>query len=132
MSSWINITGSQIEWDTTYFGGGASTSGGTWSRGSSGYVKLEGGLIIQHGPANIGGSTGRYDNYVYFPIRFPNAVISLAIGEAGAGGWGTLGSTTYTATTTDLSYFCVQAAWATATSTYYTPSLGGCYIAVGY
>lgn len=128
----IRLTASQIDgWNETYYGGGAITSGGSLQRGNTGYVKLEGGFIMQYGQCTTAG-TGRYDSYVSFPFTFTTVCLGLAISEAGAGGWGLYSATLYCPTLISNSGFYFQGAWITNTATYYASSIGGAYIAIGY
>lgn len=131
--SGLVITGSGINWETTYNGGGTTTTGNIVSRGgTSGYVKLEGGMIVQYGKCLNSSTVGRYSNPIYFPISFPNACISLSMCEDGAYGWGNAAATHYSATLIGTSGFYVEGVWINSSQVYYGGNIGGAYIAIGY
>lgn len=137
----LTISGTQIgAWDATYFGGGYTSSAGTWSLAETGYIRSEGGLIIQWGTATSSNITSRYSNYVYFPIAFPTACLSVVMGEASSSGWGTGPqasnnggtATVYAPIFIGPSYFYFEAAWMSGYTSYYSAGLGASYYAVGY
>ena len=120
--------------DETYFGGGFISTGGSLSRGNSGYVSLEGGFKMQYGSATSTGTGGRNSSTVYCPIAFGAQCLTVVMCEAGASGWGSdfTAATLYCPTTITNSYFQFQAAWVTTQTSYYSSGLGGFWIAIGY
>jgi hypothetical protein len=137
----LTISATQIgPWDATYFGGGYTSTAGTWSLSSTGYVKLEGGFLLQWGQATTTNTTGRYSNYIYYPISFPTACLSVVMTEGGSGGWGYGAgasnnggaATVYAPTLISTSYFYFQGAWLTGYTSYYSSYIGSNWYAVGY
>lgn len=120
--------------DETYFGGGYISTGGSLSRGNSGYVSLEGGFKMMYGSHTSTGTGGRNSSTVYFPIAFQIQCLTVVMGEANASGWGGdfTAATLYCPTTITNSYFQFQSAWITTQSSYYSSGLGGYWIAIGY
>ena len=148
----ITISGSNISgWDPTFYGGGSTSTGGLSSASVdpstglytysiySGYATLEGGLILQWGQ-NITTGIYRYSNLVIFPLRFPNAILSLVMSEGGAAGWGfgpeadNYGGTgtVYSPTLVDVTGFGFEGAWTAPVTNYYSANLGMHWYAVGY
>ena len=137
----LTISGSSIgPWESVYYGGGYTSSGGFWSRGVTGYCQLEGGFILQWGQATTTNTTGRYSNLIYFPISFPTACLSVVMCEGGAAGWGTGpgasnnggAATMYAPTLLATAGFYFEGGWITGYTSYYSASIGSNYMAVGY
>lgn len=137
----LTISGTQIgPWDATYYGGGYTTTGSVTQYSTTGYVKLEGGFILQWGQATTSNTTGRYSNIVYFPISFPSTCLSVQFTEGGSGGWGTGpgagnnggAATVYAPTLISTTGFFFQGAWVTGYSNYYSSFIGSNWYAVGY
>ena len=137
----LTISGTQIgPWNSQYFGGGYTSTAGTWSLALTGYIRSEGGLIIQWGDATTTNTIGRYSNTYYFPISFPTLCLSVVMSEASSSGWGTgqqAGNnggtaTVYAPTVIGASGFSFEAAWMSGYTSYYSAGLGGSWYAVGY
>ena len=137
----LTISGTQIgPWNSQYFGGGYTSTAGSWSLALTGYIRSEGGLIIQWGDATTTNTTGRYSNIQYFPMTFPTVCLSVVMSEASSSGWGTgpqAGNNGGTATVyaptligTTACYF--EAAWMSGYTSYYSAGLGASWYAVGY
>lgn len=136
----LTISGSSIgPWDSTYYGGGYTSSAGFVQYSSTGYLTLEGGFILQWGQATTTNTTGRYSNYVSFPISF-STCLSVCMTEGGSGGWGTGpgagnnggAATVYAPTLIGASGFYFEGAWVTGYSNYYSSFIGSNWYAVGY
>lgn len=137
----LTISGTQIgPWDATYRGGGYTSTAGFSQQGLVGYCTLEGGFILQWGQSTTSNITGRYSNFVAFPISFPSACLSVVMCEGGAGGWG-IGpgagnnggaATMYAPTLFGTSGFFFEGGWITGYTSYYSASIGSNYYAVGY